>query len=93
MAAATTTSQTTRPPTGKAYCRLDDWEFDPRYTGGACPICGWRPEEAEGAAQDGTPSVLRRVPVDLIALAAVLVILLALGVVVGIAARIDLLPH
>ena len=24
-----------------AFCELDSWSFDPRYTGGRCPICGW----------------------------------------------------
>ena len=27
-----------------AHCPYDDWDFPPRYTDGACPICGWRPE-------------------------------------------------
>src|SRR5205823_2868118 len=27
-----------------AHCPTDDWDFAPRYTDGACPICGWRPE-------------------------------------------------
>lgn len=30
-----------RSPATKAYCELDDWTFDPRYTEGRCPICGW----------------------------------------------------
>jgi hypothetical protein len=30
--------------TAKLHCELDDWWFDARYTDGACPICGWRPE-------------------------------------------------
>ncbi|HVH63179.1 MAG TPA: hypothetical protein VNA65_06220 [Candidatus Dormibacteraeota bacterium] len=25
-------------------CETDDWAFDPRYTNGKCPICGWAPE-------------------------------------------------
>lgn len=24
-------------------CPTDDWEFHPRLTDGACPLCGWRP--------------------------------------------------
>jgi hypothetical protein len=28
-----------RPP--RAFCELDGWSFDPRYTEGRCPICGW----------------------------------------------------
>ena len=25
----------------RAFCELDGWSFDPRYTEGRCPICGW----------------------------------------------------
>lgn len=31
---------------GRAYCEADKWSFDPRYTQGKCPICGWAPEGA-----------------------------------------------
>jgi hypothetical protein len=27
----------------RAYCEADRWTFDPRYTQGKCPICGWAP--------------------------------------------------
>ena len=27
----------------RAHCPVDDWAFDPRYTEGVCPLCGWRP--------------------------------------------------
>ena len=30
-----------RPATHRAFCELDGWSFDPRYTEGRCPICGW----------------------------------------------------
>lgn len=33
----------------KAYCELDDWTFDPRYTDGRCPICGWIAPNAPNA--------------------------------------------
>jgi hypothetical protein len=33
----------TRTAAGRAYCELDRWSFDPRYTQGRCPICGWAP--------------------------------------------------
>jgi hypothetical protein len=36
----------TRPAAARAYCELDRWSFDPRYTQGRCPICGWAPEGA-----------------------------------------------
>lgn len=33
-------------PGGRAHCPVDDWTFDPRYTDGVCPLCGWRPPGA-----------------------------------------------
>ena len=30
-------------------CDTDGWSFDPRYTQGRCPICGWTPEGAPDA--------------------------------------------
>jgi hypothetical protein len=35
-----------RTAVAKAHCPIDDWDFDPRYTDGVCPICGWRPPGA-----------------------------------------------
>ena len=32
-----------RAATPRVTCPVDDWEFDPRYTDGVCPLCGWRP--------------------------------------------------
>ena len=32
--------------TRRAHCPVDDWGFDPRYTDGVCPLCGWRPPGA-----------------------------------------------
>lgn len=26
-----------------SHCPVDDWDFDARYTDGACPLCGWQP--------------------------------------------------
>jgi hypothetical protein len=34
---------------GRAYCETDKWSFDPRYTQGKCPICGWAPQGAATA--------------------------------------------
>lgn len=34
---------------GLAYCEEDSWKFDPRYTQGRCPICGWAPPGAPDA--------------------------------------------
>ena len=30
-------------PGEKAHCPIDDWDFEPRFTDGRCPLCGWRP--------------------------------------------------
>ena len=30
-------------PVERATCPIDNWEFAPQYTDGACPLCGWRP--------------------------------------------------
>lgn len=38
----------TRTPV-RYHCEVDDWDFDPRYTDGRCPICGWAPEGAPTA--------------------------------------------
>ena len=38
-----------KPGMRRAYCQADSWEFDPRYTQGRCPICGWAPEGAPSA--------------------------------------------
>jgi len=35
-------------PHDHVVCPIDDLEFRPYYTDGACPICGWRPDEAVG---------------------------------------------
>jgi hypothetical protein len=43
-------SDHSKPKTrGLAYCEVDNWKFDPRYTQGKCPICGWAPEGAPTA--------------------------------------------
>ena len=39
----------------RVHCEFDDWTFSPRYTDGACPLCGWRPD---GVAEE-TPLVQR----------------------------------
>jgi hypothetical protein len=33
-----------RPDEQRATCPTDHLMFTPRYTDGACPLCGWRPE-------------------------------------------------
>ena len=62
------------------HCELDDWDYDPRYTEGTCPICGVRPDGAPAAPRWLLLS--RRVPWDLVFLFALLAVLLVLAVVV-----------
>ena len=33
-------------PGEKAHCPIDDWDFEPRFTDGRCPLCGWTPPGA-----------------------------------------------
>ena len=66
------------------YCELDKWSFDPRYTEGRCPICGWVPEGAPTA-----PTWLiraRRFEWELTGLVVLLVVLVVLAAVVAHAA-------
>ena len=68
----------------RAFCELDRWYFDPRYTQGRCPICGWTP--------DGVPAypawmiAARRIDWELFGLLLVADILIILGLVVAHAA-------
>lgn len=39
-------STTILGPADTVRCPIDDIEFRPYYTDGACPICGWRPPGA-----------------------------------------------
>lgn len=67
-----------------AFCELDQWNFDPRYTQGRCPICGWAPDGARDA-----PSWLRlarRVDWDLLGLFLLADLLLAGGLIVATSA-------
>jgi hypothetical protein len=74
----------TRPAVGRAYCELDRWSFDPRYTQGRCPICGWAPE--------GAPTYPRwmvlanRIDWELAGLLLLVDVLVIAGLVVGRAA-------
>ena len=72
----------------RKYCELDRWSFDPRYTDGRCPICGWQPEGAPSAPAWLT--IARRVEWELLGLLVLLVVLVVLGVVVARAAGIAL---
>jgi len=71
-----------------AYCELDKWRFDPRYTQGTCPICGWAPEGAPKAPRWLT--LANRVDWELLGLFLLADALIVLGLVVAHAA--GLLP-
>ena len=67
--------------TPSAFCELDHWRFDPRYTGGRCPICGWGPPGAPTAT--AWLSVARRMDWDLFGLFVLLILLIVLGLIVA----------
>jgi hypothetical protein len=68
----------------RAYCELDKWSFDPRYTDGRCPICGWVPPGAPSAP--AWLVVARKLEWELTGLVLLLVVLVILGVAVARAA-------
>ena len=68
----------------RAYCELDKWAFDPRYTQGRSPICGWVPDGAR--AYPAWMALARRVDWHLLALFLFADLLVLLGLVVGRAA-------
>lgn len=69
----------------KLHCDLDDWWFDARYTDGACPICGWRPEGLTYAAPLWM-RLYRRADWELAGLVVMVVLLVVLGILVERAA-------
>ncbi|HET7420547.1 MAG TPA: hypothetical protein VFL27_09220 [Candidatus Dormibacteraeota bacterium] len=73
----------------RAYCEADRWSFDPRYTQGRCPVCGWRPE---GAAPAPTwLAIANRVDWEVLGLLLFADVLVLVGLAVASAA--GLLPH
>lgn len=78
-------------PINTAHCELDDWEFDPRYTDGACPICGWQAEGVLKPKPDWLVQ-LEALPWDLISLGVLGAVLLVLAVIVAINGHISILP-
>ena len=76
------------PRSARAYCEADRWSFDPRYTQGHCPICGWTPEGAANAP--GWLALVNRVDWDIVGLFLLVDVLFLLGLVVANAA--GLLP-
>jgi len=69
------------PTTAKLYCELDGWWFDARYTDGACPICGWRPEGVTYAAPLWLRAY-RRMDWELLALVLTVALLIVIGILV-----------
>jgi len=77
---------------GRLHCDLDNWDFDPRYTDGVCPICGWKPDYRA----DPLPAweqALVGLPWDLVSLAILALVLVAIGIIVALSAHINLTPH
>ena len=68
----------------RAFCELDQWSFDPRYTDGRCPICGWVPPGAPRAP--AWLVVARKLEWEVTGLVLLLVVLVILGAVVAKAA-------
>lgn len=78
-----------RKKPSRAFCELDGWSFDPRYTEGKCPICGW---VAPGAPEaPWWMTLARRFEWELAGLL-VLLVVLALGAVAVIHAAGYKLP-
>lgn len=72
-----------RRPT-RAQCERDDWTFDPRYTKGKCPICGWEPQGVPTAPR--WLALVNRADWDMIGLFALVDLLFLMGLVVAHAA-------
>jgi hypothetical protein len=70
----------------RLYCELDGWSFDTRYTEGACPICGWKPEGAPSAPR--WLALSRRVDWPVVGLFVLFALLVFLAVLVAHAARL-----
>jgi hypothetical protein len=70
------------------YCKLDGWSFNPRYTEGVCPICGWKPDGA--AAAPRWLALSRKVEWDLVGLFVMFVALTFLAVLVAQAVHLHL---
>ena len=70
------------------HCELDDWDFDARYTGGVCPICGWAPEGGAAPPLPAWLQPLQRVQWDFVGLVVLAATLLALGILVAQAAHL-----
>ncbi len=90
MSTATAPAPTTPSTTKRTlHCAVDDWDFDPRYTDGVCPICGWGPGPKPLSSFE---VMVRRVPWDYVLLAFLAIVLVVIGVMVGRAANVNILP-
>lgn len=69
-----------RRPT-RYHCEADGWTFDPRYTQGRCPICGWKPDGAPSAP--GWLAILNRFDWDMVGLFVLADVLVLLGLIVA----------
>jgi hypothetical protein len=70
----------------RVHCEVDDWTFDPRYTQGRCPICGWVPEGAPVAPR--WLALVNRLDWDMLGLFLLADVLVLLGLIVAHAAGI-----
>ena len=70
----------------RVHCPTDDWTFDPRYTQGRCPICGWAPEGVASAPR--WLAVVNRLDWDMLGLLLLADVLVLLGLIVAHAAGI-----
>ncbi len=68
----------------RAFCEVDQWSFDPRYTRGRCPICGWVAPGAPDAPR--WLALAGRLDWDMLGLFFLVDVLLVLGLVVAHAA-------
>jgi hypothetical protein len=73
-----------RPRTVTRYCEKDRWRFDPRYTQGRCPICGWTPEGAPKAPR--WLAIANRLDWEMLGLLLLADVLVLLGLIVAHAA-------
>ncbi|HKB18684.1 MAG TPA: hypothetical protein VKF28_06580 [Candidatus Dormibacteraeota bacterium] len=65
----------------RVYCEADRWRFDPRYTQGRCPICGWAPEGMPNAP--GWLALANRVDWDIVGLFLLTDLLVLIGLIVA----------
>jgi hypothetical protein len=74
-----------RPPE-RVHCETDDWTFDPRYTQGRCPICGWTPKGVASAPR--WLALVNRLDWDILGLLLLADVLVLFGLIVAHASGI-----